>query len=54
MDMPDMHEEEGEGLVALDFACPRCGERRIDYLVCREDDLVDCQTCGATYNPQDK
>lgn len=33
------------------FACPHCGERRMDMLVWIEDDRVECQTCGHHYDP---
>jgi rubredoxin len=41
----------GEALVRQDFACPNCGERRVDYLLCRDDDLVECHSCGTAYDP---
>ena len=33
------------------FACPGCGERRVDELVHLDDDHVQCATCGTEYNP---
>ncbi len=33
------------------FACPHCGERRMDLLVWIEDDKVECQTCRHRYDP---
>ena len=33
------------------FACPHCGERRMDLLVWVEDDCVECETCGHHYDP---
>ena len=33
------------------FACPHCGERNMDLLVWIEDDRVECQTCGRSYDP---
>lgn len=41
----------GDDLVERVFACPFCGERRMDMLVWDyESTLVSCP-CGATYNP---
>ncbi len=31
--------------------CPRCGERRTDYLEWQDDERVKCQTCGHIYEP---
>jgi len=34
------------------FACPDCGEREMDHLVWNDEwDLVECQTCGARFDP---
>ena len=40
-------------LVAPGFACPSCGERRLDQLAWLEPDheLVRCATCGTKYTP---
>ena len=36
-------------------ACPRCGERRQDWLIVQEDESVRCGTCGLVYRlPGDK
>lgn len=32
-------------------ACPKCGERRMDYLQWTDMDEVVCGTCGHTYDP---
>jgi len=45
---------EYEDVVEEQFACPDCGEARMDYLVWDDGDyigLVTCQTCGAVYDP---
>ena len=34
--------------VAPGFACPQCGENRMDYLV-SDDGVVRCATCGTCY-----
>ena len=31
------------------FGCPRCGERREDWLLVQEDESVKCGTCGLVY-----
>ena len=44
-------------LVRPEWACPICGERRQDYLICRDEDKelaepasdVTCTMCGTTY-----
>lgn len=48
-----MHENRNdERLVACQFACRGCGERRMDALVWDEDgEKVTCATCGTTYTP---
>jgi len=33
------------------FACPECGERHHDRLVCGDEDLVRCDSCGITFDP---
>ena len=41
-------------LVREKHACPTCGERDVDLLICREEDsYVICETCGAAYDPVD-
>jgi hypothetical protein len=40
--------QEDEPLVRKEWACPNCGEQRMDYLACEEDN-VSCHTCGAKY-----
>lgn len=34
--------------------CPKCGERDADHLVWIEDDRIDCQMCGTTYDPSER
>lgn len=39
-------------LVSETMACPKCGERRVDWLACGDDereDVVTCGTCGYVY-----
>lgn len=37
-------------LVPASFACPRCGERDMDRLICDEDgESVACLDCGTKY-----
>ena len=37
-------------LVPPCFACPKCGQREMDYLVCHDDgESVACQSCGTNY-----
>ena len=38
-------------LVETDAACPACGERRLPFLPQREDESVDCRTCGRHFLP---
>lgn len=35
--------------VAPSFACPKCGEARMDQLA-NDDGIVTCQSCGAVYD----
>ncbi len=35
------------------YACPTCGERRLDWLVWIEGDTVRCQTCKTEYITQE-
>jgi hypothetical protein len=37
--------------VALEDACPACGEREPDELVWRDGDSVECQRCNMVYRP---
>lgn len=46
--MTNDHERE---LVEPAFVCPHCGERDMDRLVWIEDDRVECQNCGQSYDP---
>jgi hypothetical protein len=48
----EYHPAEGD-LVEECFGCPRCGERRMDYLhwVPPYMEEVECQTCGQIYEP---
>jgi len=37
-------------LVPRNFACPKCGQRDMDQLICDEDgESVACQKCGTSY-----
>jgi len=37
-------------LVPPNFACPKCGQRKMDELICDDDgEHVACQTCGTNY-----
>ena len=50
----DPHEqdkrEDDANLVPPNFACPKCGQRDMDQLICDEDgEHVACQTCGTRY-----
>ncbi|MFO0873153.1 MAG: hypothetical protein U0575_04170 [Phycisphaerales bacterium] len=40
-----------DNLVALQDACPLCGERNADRLVWIDDDRVCCSMCGTEYSP---
>src|SRR5262245_7246990 len=33
------------------FKCPSCGERKVDALAWVDDQVLECQTCRARYNP---
>lgn len=39
---------------APEDACPNCGERESDELVWLDDERVQCQKCGTTYQPGGK
>ena len=45
--------EPPEDLVEEEYGCPRCGERRVDWLIWLEEDSehVECQTCCYIYEP---
>jgi hypothetical protein len=45
--------EPPEDLVEEEFGCPRCDERRVDWLIWLEEDSehVECQTCYYIYEP---
>jgi Zn ribbon nucleic-acid-binding protein len=53
MDGSGSVDADGVELVIPGFACPSCGERRLDCLAWLEpdDELVHCATCGAAYEP---
>jgi len=38
-----------EDLVMEESACPKCGERRMDYLI-NDEGHVTCETCGHEYD----
>ena len=40
-------------VVADCFICRGCSENRVDWLVWINDDVVECQTCGAHYDPSE-
>jgi len=40
--------------VALEDACPNCGEREADELVWIDDEIVQCKQCGTAYRPGDQ
>ena len=41
-------------LVDERFACPKCGNRDMDWLpIDEETDLVTCGRCGHTYDPME-
>jgi len=42
--------EDDANLVPPNFACPKCGQRNMDELICDDDgEHVACQTCGTNY-----
>lgn len=48
--VPD--DEDGPELVSESMACPKCGERRVDWLFIDDDEGVEmgqCDTCGYCY-----
>jgi hypothetical protein len=38
-------------LVERQMACPKCGNRIMDDLVCQDDDMVKCFHCNTEYDP---
>lgn len=40
-------------LVPDSIACPYCNENRMDMLVWDEFELLNCETCGTVYDPED-
>ena len=42
-----------DDMVACIFGCPRCGERRMDWLewIGEYMEEVECSTCGFVYEP---
>ena len=34
--------------------CPCCGENRVDELVWIDDEVVECQSCSAHYDPNEE
>ena len=45
--------EIGAELVKIEDNCPRCGERRMDWLAwVGFQDFVRCGTCGMVYTPE--
>jgi rubredoxin len=34
------------------YGCPKCGERRHDWLVWDDDERLHCQSCGHVYQPE--
>ncbi len=46
-------QDEQEDMVSPEHACPKCGERRMDYLgwINDESEEVKCVTCGTVYEP---
>jgi len=47
-------EEAETDLCPAAYGCPKCGERRHDWLVWDEDEVIHCQTCGHAYDPEDR
>jgi hypothetical protein len=44
----------GNELVTEDSGCPKCGERRMDWLEWDAAvEIVTCATCGARYDPME-
>jgi hypothetical protein len=47
---PQERSEDDANLVPPNFACPNCGQRDMDQLICDEDgEHVACQSCGTSY-----
>ena len=47
-------EEADSDLCPAAYGCPKCGERRHDFLAWDEDEVLRCQTCGHVYDPEDR
>ena len=46
----DCDTQDDANLVPRDFACPNCGQRDMDQLICDDDgEHVDCKSCGMSY-----
>ena len=42
--------QDDANLVPPNFACPKCGQRDMDQLICDDDgEHVACQSCGTNY-----
>ena len=46
-------DNEGNELVTVDSGCPKCGERRMDWLEWHAPETVVCQTCKCEYDPME-
>ena len=47
---PQENSEDHINLVPPNFACPKCGQRDMDQLICDDDgEHVACQSCGTNY-----
>ena len=42
---------ENEDRVAAAFACPQCGEDRVDHLAWLDETTVRCTACAVEYQP---
>ena len=40
---------ESDDVVEDGNECPECGEARMDWLICQDDDSIKCTTCGHVY-----
>ena len=50
----DRPASEAPATVAAVFACPCCGERRMDWLAWNKaGTVVTCTTCGVDYDPNE-
>jgi hypothetical protein len=43
-----------EDLAPEEYKCPICGERRMDWLVWVDDDMLECANCRVRYRPTDE